>query len=1114
MRGVLLRWLGVLAVAAPLAVGFYVASQVASRNGLEWADKAASVAAFFLALGVVAMPAFRRTSRWLSRAPLSDVDVPRAMADLAAVLRGNLAAEERLRKVNDPRPLPVRWEVVGMASGTPAGGDLAGEYADIQPVFARLPARRLVILGAAGAGKSVLLTRLARDLLAARGDTEPVAVIVPIATWDAEEPFDDWLTDQLISNHPGLGAHIRPATGGTISLAGALLARGGILPLLDGFDELPEPVRERAVAAINAHGSDQPMVLTSRPDEYHDAVAAGRAISQAAVVELRPLRLPEVREYLMEATVRPERWQPVFDQLTREPDGPLAGTLTNPLMLWLARTVHEEPTTTPARLTRSDQDRAALETYLLDAFVPAVYGRDAGGRRAERWLAFLAAHLRRIGTPELAWWRLHRALLAWLPVAVGLKMALRVAVLAIAVWSLARYDRSPEGEADIPGLLLGGPLGERLLPWWDVLVGTDVGEFLEGAVERFLHDDDPTRTVLWLALGAWAVLTTVAAIDAVLDTAAKDRRPVTLRLRPLRLLRAYVVQALALAAMLTALAGFGVVVVEGEQAGTELPFWSLVPWLALLAATMASMPVTEPVDVTRAVSPTEVLRLDRPAFVVRRLLDNATTAAGLYLICGLPVPAVYLACTLLMLPVRLAVGTATVNGLFSASQSYADARFWLALTRRLPWRTMAFLSGAHRRGVLRQSGAVYQFRHLRLQEHLAAKHPLWTEQLAPYGERAEARIAPLWERLHAAADRTARAAGLTITRHEWGQHHLHVTDLPARLEGLRAAGGLHAYREIQAAARRADALATRLDGLKARIRLAAGVLRRATYPERARRFVRRRLPAGTDLAEFRWTVGDDLWWTAPDDGAAQPVERIVADLRPHPVHVAASSVVAGGIVTVSALLAEAVSGVLLVVGLLAGAMLWLLRFEAWRTTRFVVTDRRIVLTRDSEPDVELPLAAIADVTAVRSPLGALLGYGRLRVDVVPDCPPVFYGRWPPPWGSTLDLGRWTLEPVDGAHSFQRTVVLPDPQWLLGQIAAVTAPGHAGGRALDAWQKVTRLVELSRSRHYDRAIQLLTELKDAYESRGDGEEFRTRLVALRRDHERKTLFQVRLDRAGL
>lgn len=51
---------------------------------------------------------------------------------------------------------------------------------------------------------------------------------------------------------------------------------------------------------------------------------------------------------------------------------------------------------------------------------------------------------------------------------------------------------------------------------------------------------------------------------------------------------------------------------------------------------------------------------------------------------------------------------------------FAIARVWLALRRRLPLRVMAFLDDAHRRGVLRQVGAAYQFRHARLQHHLTA----------------------------------------------------------------------------------------------------------------------------------------------------------------------------------------------------------------------------------------------------------------------------------------------------------------------------------------------------------------------------------------------------------
>ncbi|HEV2634623.1 MAG TPA: hypothetical protein VGX23_05720 [Actinocrinis sp.] len=52
---------------------------------------------------------------------------------------------------------------------------------------------------------------------------------------------------------------------------------------------------------------------------------------------------------------------------------------------------------------------------------------------------------------------------------------------------------------------------------------------------------------------------------------------------------------------------------------------------------------------------------------------------------------------------------------------FAATRICLALARRMRWRAMAFMEDAHRRGVLRQAGATYQFRHARLREQLVAE---------------------------------------------------------------------------------------------------------------------------------------------------------------------------------------------------------------------------------------------------------------------------------------------------------------------------------------------------------------------------------------------------------
>ncbi len=50
---------------------------------------------------------------------------------------------------------------------------------------------------------------------------------------------------------------------------------------------------------------------------------------------------------------------------------------------------------------------------------------------------------------------------------------------------------------------------------------------------------------------------------------------------------------------------------------------------------------------------------------------------------------------------------------------FSIVRSWLALRGHLPWRLLAFLDDCHRLGILRQVGPVHQFRHARLQQHLA-----------------------------------------------------------------------------------------------------------------------------------------------------------------------------------------------------------------------------------------------------------------------------------------------------------------------------------------------------------------------------------------------------------
>jgi hypothetical protein len=69
----------------------------------------------------------------------------------------------------------------------------------------------------------------------------------------------------------------------------------------------------------------------------------------------------------------------------------------------------------------------------------------------------------------------------------------------------------------------------------------------------------------------------------------------------------------------------------------------------------------------------------------------------------------------------LAVGLVVGLGLMltRAWPPYVGTRVWLAIRGQLPWQLMHFLEDAHRLGLLRRAGVAYQFRHARLQDHLA-----------------------------------------------------------------------------------------------------------------------------------------------------------------------------------------------------------------------------------------------------------------------------------------------------------------------------------------------------------------------------------------------------------
>ncbi|MBE3008315.1 NACHT domain-containing protein [Microbispora sp. NEAU-D428] len=208
---------------------------------------------------------------------------------VAGVLEKSLYNEARIEldlvvqeSADRPWDIAVTW-VNGAQERLPPGTGMAEVFS--------LMDRRVVILGAPGAGKTTMLLELAKSLLlAAEDESNPVPVILPLASWARHRKrIADWIVDELVESY-----------GMPRRLSSEWLQNHQILPLFDGLDEVAAENRPGCVSALNKYLQGNPIssAICCREAEY---AMLQEQVKLHGIVTIQPMTEDQTQRFLAEA---------------------------------------------------------------------------------------------------------------------------------------------------------------------------------------------------------------------------------------------------------------------------------------------------------------------------------------------------------------------------------------------------------------------------------------------------------------------------------------------------------------------------------------------------------------------------------------------------------------------------------------------------------------------------------------------------------------------------------------------------------------------------------------------------------------------------------------------
>ncbi|WP_157563368.1 hypothetical protein [Micromonospora chokoriensis] len=648
---------------------------------------------------------------------------------LAESVRTQWREEAEMRGVFRPALLPLRWTA---QHGDSRADEIFGTSEEIWRTYAGIDSGRMLVVGRPGAGKTVFTLLLVLEILNRRSPGDPVPVLLPASLWNPQrQHIRTWMAERLEEGYewtrsPG-------PVDSTMTIAQWLVQTGQVIPVLDGLDEMSQELLPRAIESLNrvlipaAQFGPDPVILTCRESEFLAAAPAeyssgveSAVLWEATTVKVKPYTAEDIGACLVAGVPASQvaRWAHLATAVREAPEGPLATALVTPFMISLTRSVLGGEGRDPAELVgRAWPNGRDVELSLLHDLVPSLYDHPLPGpatvalssEKAQRYLVSLARTLSATGTHEMAWWKLGDSLpirVHWL--LFGLANGIAAAVMF---------------------RLLTGPLQA-------LIVG--------GAVALAAQ-----------AVGPVAGVGTPLLLNIRLSTG---------------------IARLTTGFLLSLLVGLAVAFTLGLQGAVALSAGAAVGVFGGVAAGLEFVLEQPPAESSQAATPRSVLRADRQALLLRTFVVAPIggcavgLAVGLYADLGLP-PGER---TGVVIGLALALGASVVVGLrhgllpglltgiglgtfsgtltavlltsagplegpypvvigiglwaqialalwFTSSYGrYTLGRTASALRGNLPFRLFGFLEDARDRGVLRQAGPRFEFRHAMLQDFLAS----------------------------------------------------------------------------------------------------------------------------------------------------------------------------------------------------------------------------------------------------------------------------------------------------------------------------------------------------------------------------------------------------------